>query len=185
MKAATKDEGVIVSPFGQIRTEDHAIEMVRRIGLCQLKLEAIQLEMNEAIQAAHARAQNASRPVLEVKNGLEALLRAYCDQRYDEFKEKRSRETLFGRYGFRSSSFIAIRGLERAKQFLGKFLDGRFLRVREDVDRAGLQAFLTSPATTSAEMERVERAGIRIAQRELWFVEPDLQKIRETTDEHG
>jgi phage host-nuclease inhibitor protein Gam len=156
--------------------------LVREIGRCQIALDAIAVVMNDALLAAQERAQRESAPILKQKNELENLLRAYCDLHRDEFKDQRSRETIFGRYGFRFSSFVAIRGLERAKQFLGKFMNGRFLRIREEVDRAGLQAFLTNPTVGEKETGRLEGAGIRISRRELWFCEPDLEKIRATTD---
>ncbi len=163
---------------GAILNEAEAVNLVRRIGLCELKLEAIALDMNLAIKAVQTGAQNASRPILEVKNELTSMLRAYCDARREEFKERRSRETLFGRYGFRFSSYVAIEGMKKAKDFLRKFLKGRFVRITERIDRAGLQAFLSNAETPADQIKRLAGVGIKVSKHELWFVEPDLEKIK-------
>lgn len=151
--------------LGQIR----ALTIQRNTAQCAREEDLKKLDelFKEEIDAANAEIE-----------ALAEQLRVWAEANPGEFGERRSLELTHGLMGWRTGNptlktvagFTWDRVLERLHNSMGS----RFVRIKEEVDKAGI---LAERETLGADV--LKAMGVKVVQEEPFFVEPKIEEAPE------
>jgi phage host-nuclease inhibitor protein Gam len=162
------------------------------LGGVERQLAAVEDRRRQATAWVEAEAAQAARSLRRRRARLCSSLERFCRERYPALSRLdghslRSRRLLFGRVGFRASQALVVVEEAAALRALSNWRAGQqFLRVRTELDREALRAFLlasdeagngTRTGLDAQVRRRLRRAGIELMQREKWFYEVDERAL--------
>lgn len=137
------------------------------------KIKEIEIEQQESIDLAKAKAAQQSLPLLARKKELENALAVFAKLNKKElFEKKKSLELGFGIIGFRASSEIAIQKGIKADMVISKlkeysFLDG--IKTTEGINRDAMLGWTN---------EKLETVGLERRQKDTFYIEVKEEKIK-------
>ncbi|MDA8085810.1 MAG: host-nuclease inhibitor Gam family protein [Nitrospiraceae bacterium] len=120
---------------GALRTWQDVDDVLRGIGGIDLKLQAIEAEMNGAIMAAKDKAKKQAAFLLEQKAPLEASVKIFAEEHRDDLGAKKSMALNFGTVSFRQSTKIMIRNVKRTLVLLKDKGFAWCVRTKEEPDK--------------------------------------------------
>lgn len=143
---------------------------LKQIGTISSQIKKQEADMNLKITKIQEQYQPEIDRLNELKIGLERNLQLYCEERREEFNEKKTKELSFGTVSFRYAppslktlkgfTWDAVKNLIKASR---KFA-GLYLKVKEDLDK---NAILSSDMKES----ELAKLGLTIAQTESFYYE--------------
>ncbi|HXE75358.1 MAG TPA: host-nuclease inhibitor Gam family protein [Candidatus Xenobia bacterium] len=157
--------------------------------LAQLTLQLGTLERAGAEARARLESEISARraPLESQRVRLERAIEKFC-RRHDELARidghaRKSRTLRFGRVGYRTARAVSIQDEARALRALANWRPGQqFLRVRTELDRDSLRQFFLQAVGKNGPGARVrrrlQRAGVRLQQREKWFYELNWEALK-------
>lgn len=139
------------------------------------KVGEIEAQMNEAIDAAKARASQKSAPLRARRKELEDGVATFATLNKTEmFKDRKSLDLGFGTIGFRLSTQIVQMSkitkdmtLERLRQF--GIREG--IRIKEDVNKEAMQGWPD---------ERLEMVGLKRRTTDAFYIEINREEVADT-----
>jgi len=153
-------------------TEADAV--LRRIGQIGQRIAAMELRMNQEIDAAKHRCKAEAEPMLEERRRLEKELRQFCEKRRVEFDGRQSRRLTFGTVMFRRSARLVIHNIANTMEAIRQLFsvdEGR-LYVTETVNRT-----LNREALETLPEERLAALGVTRKEQESFGYEIDTEVI--------
>ncbi len=140
------------------------------LGRLDEEATAAEEQYRRAMAEAEAEAARTRAALKEQRERLLRLLEDFCRCHESELA-RRSRRLLFGRVGFRTAPAVVVRDESAAvASLVGCLQAERFLRVRRELDREALRAFLLRAQNGNGRLRhRLKRAGIRLELRDHWF----------------
>ena len=146
-----------------------------RIGGIDLELGGIEISTQQKIDAAKAKAADASAPLREEKARLETQIASYVESNREELGDKKSKQLYFGVVGYRKSSRVV---LPRAPSKLAEIvirLRARGMREcivtkAESVDKEALKKY---PGPD------IEAVGAKLEVKDTFWYEVDREHLAE------
>lgn len=150
--------------------------LILRLGVAQRRRQAIEVEMNEPLAKVRESYEQHARTWADEIKVLAERIQAYCEAHRAELTAEGKRKTYrFGsgevQWRMRPPS-VSVRAVEAVIDALKKLGLGRFVRVREEIDK---EAVLREPEVA----EQVK--GLGISQREDFAIKPwdtELEEVR-------
>lgn len=160
-------------------TRNQADELLRRKCEIRVAMSKITDEMNHRIIVAKDRAKANAATYFDEESAINVALEAWFEEERKNLGKYKSLKLIFGTIGTRASKSIRwMRGfsaervvLEIRRAFAND--DNSFLRIREEPNKEAIAA----ACEEDREILR-SRCGVKFAEQETFYIEPDLDALQ-------
>lgn len=140
--------------------------------------------MNEKIQNIKQKFDEETADARAQKNLIESEVHSFCIQNKAEFLKQRAKRLIHGSIGFRTNP-PKVNQLNKkftvktTIEFLKKLFDGKYLRMKEEIDK---EKVLADYASENIDDSQLASVGLRVDQDETFLCEIDWETIKSDAD---
>lgn len=180
----SKRKGRIAIAAEQVANREQAEMVLGEHARLSADLEIILAELADKIVDLNAQYEGRIETLKERIKSKTKLLNTWADANPDEFAQKKSISLIYGRLGYRTTppSVKAIKGKLEALTSAIQAAMPTWIRQTPEIDKEQILADYREARCTDADLAK---HGIKVVQRETFFVEPkleiDSQPAKETT----
>jgi phage host-nuclease inhibitor protein Gam len=162
-----------------LQTTDDATACMRELKEVTIELGRIQAEADEARLNIEKKIEELVSPLAERKLTLEQNLKLFSLENRSLFTETRKVKTPFGSYGFHLMPPSVVSIMKRIADNIASMKAGgkrytRFIKVKEDLDRAGIKAAVDAGELSPADLSAI---GLAIRSEEEFVYHIDSQEL--------
>jgi phage host-nuclease inhibitor protein Gam len=164
----------------QIQSFDEVDKKLLELAQHESFIAKKEADMNSRIQSTKQKFDNETADARAQKQLLEQEIHSFCLRNKTEFIKQRAKKLIHGSVGFRTNppkvnQLNRKYSIKTSLEFLKKLYDGKYVRLKEEVDKEKL---LADYSTEVLDDDNLASVGLRVDQDETFYCEIDWETIK-------